>query len=153
MLSIVLVEPEIPNNTGNIGRLCACTETRLYLVGRLGFSVEEHAVRRAGMDYWLQLDVEHRESLDQLWREMPDRRWVYFSARARRLYTDFRFRPDDMLVFGRESCGLPQALLDAHAETSVRIPMGNTFADRSLNVAHAAAIGLYEAIRQCALLT
>jgi tRNA (cytidine/uridine-2'-O-)-methyltransferase len=151
-LAIVLVEPEIPQNTGNIGRLCACTDTGLYLVGKLGFSTEEHAVRRAGMDYWLQLDVQYRDRLEDLWQEFPERRFIYFSSRARRVYTEFAYRPDDFLVFGRETCGLPQALLDAHPDTSLRIPMALAFADRSLNLAHAAAIALYEAIRQCHLL-
>jgi len=153
MLSIVLVEPEIPQNTGNIGRLCACTDAALYLVGKLGFDIDEKAVRRAGMDYWLQLDVQRRDSLEQMWAEFPDARFVYFSSRAGTLYTDFQFRPDDFLVFGRETRGLPRTLIEANPETSVRIPMALSFADRSLNLAHAAAIGLYEAIRQCRLLT
>lgn len=150
MASIVLVEPEIPQNTGNIGRLCACTDTDLYLVGELGFSIDEKAVRRAGMDYWLQLDVQRRETLVELWEEFPDRRFVYCSARAERAYWDFQFQPDDFLVFGKETRGLPRDLLEAHPAESVRIPMAQTFNDRSLNLAHATAIVLYEAIRQCA---
>jgi len=153
MLAIVLVEPEIPQNTGNIGRLCACTDAKLYLVGKLGFDTDEKAVRRAGMDYWLQLDVEFRDALEELWQEFPDRRFVYFSARAERPHSDFEFGPDDFLVFGKETCGLPAALIQANPDTSVRIPMALTFSERSLNLAQAAAIGLYEAIRQCDLLT
>lgn len=151
-LAIVLVEPEIPQNTGNIGRLCACTDTKLYLVGKLGFSTTEKAVRRAGMDYWLQLDVERRESIEDLWKEFPDRRFVYFSSKAKQRYTDFQFRADDLLVFGKETYGLPRSLINAYPETSLRIPMGQTFADRSLNLAHTTAIALYEAIRQLNLL-
>ena len=150
-LAIVLVEPEIPQNTGNIGRLCACTDTRLYLVGKLGFSTDGKAVRRAGMDYWLQLDVEYRVSLEELWTEFPGRRFVYFSARAKVPYTEFKYSKNDFLVFGKETRGLPRALLEANPETSLRIPMAHTFEDRSLNLSHAAAIALYEAIRQCRL--
>lgn len=152
MLSIVLVEPEIPQNTGNIGRLCACTDANLYLVGELGFSINEKAVRRAGMDFWLQLDVQRRESLEDLWKEFPEGRFVYFSSRAERRYTEFAHRPDDFLVFGKETKGLSRALIESNQETSVRIPMGETFNERSLNLAHATAIALYEAIRQCDLL-
>jgi tRNA (cytidine/uridine-2'-O-)-methyltransferase len=152
MASIVLVEPEIPQNTGNIGRLCACTDTDLYLVGKLGFSIDEKAVRRAGMDYWLQLDVKRHETLDGLESEFPDRRFVYCSSRAERSYTEFEFQSDDFLVFGKETAGLPGALIRQNQERSIRIPMCQAFSERSLNLAHATSIVLYELIRQCRLL-
>ncbi|MDP6118750.1 MAG: tRNA (cytidine(34)-2'-O)-methyltransferase [Planctomycetota bacterium] len=152
MASIVLVEPEIPQNTGNIGRLCACTDTDLHLVGALGFSIDEKAVRRAGMDYWLQLDVKRHETLEGLESEFPDRRFVYCSSRADQVYTEFAFRPDDFLVFGKETAGLPRTLISENQERSVRIPMCQAFSGRSLNLAHATSIVLYELIRQCELL-
>lgn len=146
-LHIVLVEPEIPPNTGAIARLCAATNTVLHLVEPLGFRLDDKALKRAGMDYW-----QHVE-----WRTWPD--WAAFRAanagvrlhflttKTTRVYTDARFGPDDFLVFGRETKGLPESLLAANAEACLTIPMPNP-AVRSLNLATAAAIVLFEALRQ-----
>lgn len=151
---VVLVEPEIPPNTGNIARLCAATRCPLHLVGKLGFRIDEHAVRRAGLDYWHLVDVRTHTDLDAalddvaLTRGLPRagvRAW-FFSARARRSYLDTPFALGDALVFGKESVGLPEALLKAQAEQVVGIP--TLGAVRSLNLANAVSIALYEALRR-----
>jgi len=151
---VVLVEPEIPPNTGNIARLCAATCCPLHLVGRLGFSIDEHAVRRAGLDYWHLVDV--RTHTDLAAAELavaqarqPDRSqarsWL-FSAKASRSYLEVRFELGDALIFGKESVGLPPELLEARRESVVAIP--TLGAVRSLNLANAVGIALYEALRQ-----
>jgi tRNA (cytidine/uridine-2'-O-)-methyltransferase len=146
---VVLVEPEIPPNTGNIARLCAATACPLHLVGRLGFRIDEHAVRRAGLDYWHLVQVhEHADlgaALGGLGATASGRFWL-FSGKATRSYLEARFEPGDALVFGKESTGLEPALLEAHAERVVAIPMPGRV--RSLNLANAVAIALYEALRQ-----
>lgn len=151
-LHIVLVEPEIPPNTGNIARLCAATGSVLHLVHPLGFSTDEKAVRRAGLDYWHLVDVrEHASLLDVERERAPGTARYLFSGRlvperAPKNYIDVGFQPGDYLVFGRESAGLPDALLQAHPEEVVGIPMPG--AVRSLNLANAVSIALYEALRQ-----
>lgn len=151
-LHIVLVEPEIPPNTGNIARLCAATGSVLHLVHPLGFSTDEKAVRRAGLDYWHLVEVREHASLHEVDRErQPGAARYLFSGRltserAPQNYLDVRFQPGDYLVFGRESVGLPDALLEAHPEEVVGIPMPG--AVRSLNLANAVSIALYEALRQ-----
>ena len=148
---VVLVEPEIPQNTGNIARLCAATQCPLHLVGPLGFSIDEKAVRRAGLDYWPLVDLHRHVSLAQLRHEHPDARWLLFSGRSSRSYLDAAYRPGDALLFGRESVGLPPELLGEHEERVFAIPtMG---AVRSLNLAHAVGIVVYEALRQLGMLT
>jgi tRNA (cytidine/uridine-2'-O-)-methyltransferase len=153
---VVLVEPEIPPNTGNVARLCAATRSTLHLVGKLGFNIDEHAVRRAGLDYWHLVDVRQHADLiaaEQSIRAAPggseSRSWL-FSGKAARSFLDVEFRLGDALVFGRESVGLPEALLDARAEHVVGIPMPGLV--RSLNLSNAAAIALYEALRQTGML-
>ena len=149
-LHVVLVEPEIPPNTGNIARLTAATATKLHLVGTLGFRIDEHSVRRAGVDYWHLVDV--RQHLDfahfmhAFCKESPTGKLHLFSAIAEKSYLDAAYTPGDALVFGRESVGLPQELLDAHADRVVGIP--TLGAVRSLNLANATGIALYEALRQ-----
>ena len=143
---VVLVEPEIPPNTGNIARLCAATGSDLHLVGPLGFRVDEKSVRRAGIDYWHLVRVERHLDLAHFRNAAPDARWILLSASAERSYLDAAFRPGDALIFGRESVGLPDELLAEHPESVFGIP--TLGAVRSLNLANAAAIVLYEALRQ-----
>jgi tRNA (cytidine/uridine-2'-O-)-methyltransferase len=142
----VLVEPEIPPNTGNIARLCAATSSVLHLVGNLGFRVDEKSVRRAGIDYWHLVDVRRHLDLVHFQHALPDTRWVLFSASAEQSYLDADFRPGDALLFGRESVGLPDDLLARHADSVYGIP--TLGAVRSLNLANAVSIVLYEALRQ-----
>jgi tRNA (cytidine/uridine-2'-O-)-methyltransferase len=151
-LNIVLVEPEIPPNTGNIARLCAATGSVLHLVHPLGFSTDEKAVRRAGLDYWHLVDVREHASLSAMESSRPASAARYlFSGRLAagaepRNYLDVRYAPGDYLVFGRESVGLPEPLLAQHPHEIVGIPMPG--AVRSLNLANAVAIAVYEALRQ-----
>lgn len=150
-LHLVLVEPEIPPNTGNVARLAAATASPLHLVGPLGFRVDAHAVRRAGLDYWHLVDL--RRHLDfahflHAWRgEVPGGRLHLFTAHAARSHLMAGFAPGDALVFGRESVGLAEALLDEHPDRHVGLP--TLGAVRSLNLANAVGIALYEALRQC----
>jgi tRNA (cytidine/uridine-2'-O-)-methyltransferase len=147
---VVLVDPEIPPNTGNIARITAATRGPLHLVGKLGFRIDQHSVRRAGVDYWDLVDVRQHVDfahfLHAFRTESPAGRLHLFSALAERSYLDAGFAKGDALVFGRESVGLPRELLEAHADRVVGIPtMG---AVRSLNLANAVGIALYEALRQ-----
>lgn len=144
---IVLVEPEIPPNTGNIARLCGATGTFLHLVGKLGFSLDDRYLRRAGLDYWEAVDVRRWESLAQLEAAFPQGRWWYASKKADRAHTAADFRPGDFLVFGKETEGLPEELLQAHPDRAIRIPIFSPIV-RSLNLSTAAGIVLYEALRQ-----
>lgn len=143
---IVLVEPEIPPNTGAVARTCAATRSPLHLVGKLGFSIEEHAVRRAGLDYWHLVDLHRHGSLPDFVAAHPSARLHLFSAGGRRNYLDADFAPGDALVFGKESVGLAPELLDAYPDRIWAIP---TLGDvRSLNLSNAVAIVLYEALRK-----
>jgi tRNA (cytidine/uridine-2'-O-)-methyltransferase len=153
-MNVVLVEPEIPPNTGNVARLCAATEATLHLVGPLGFRLDDRELKRAGMDYWEQVTWKCWESLEELQRAAETPRegtrpttFYYVTTKAKRAYTEPRYRWGDYLVFGRETAGLPEALLKAHADSTITIPMFNPQA-RSLNLATAVAIVLYEAVRQ-----
>ena len=150
MLHIVLVEPEIPPNTGNIARLCVAAGARLHLVEPLGFSLEDKFLRRAGMDYWNRCDVRIWRSFGELRTASASARFLFFTKKTRRPYWDHRFEPNDHLVFGRETKGLPESLLATNANHCLRIPMREEA--RSLNLATAAAIVLYEAIRQLRIL-
>lgn len=145
--NIVLIEPEIPPNTGNIGRLCAATGANLHLVGKLGFSIDDKQVRRAGLDYWPAVKLHRWESLEQLQAEHPEGRYWYMSKKAERNYTQVEFQPGDFLVFGKETLGLPEELLNKVGEQALRIPIFSP-AVRSLNLANSAAIILFEALRQ-----
>ena len=146
MLQIVLIEPEIPQNTGNIARLCVAAGARLHLVGPLGFSIDEKAVRRAGMDYWERLDLQTWDSWEVLQAAHPEGRFFFLSSKVDRTYWDAEFHDGDFLVFGRETKGLSASLLAAHPETTLTIPM--TEETRSINLATSVGIVLYEAIRQ-----
>lgn len=149
-MNVVLVEPEIPPNAGNVARLCAATGAMLHLVGPLGFRLDDRQLKRAGMDYWEQVRWKYWESWEELQRsEVSGQRSTayYVETKSKRAYTQVRYRWGDYLVFGRETTGLPQALLDAHPKETITIPMFNPKA-RSLNLASAVAIVLYEAMRQ-----
>src|SRR3954471_8647107 len=146
MFSVVLVEPEIPPNTGNIGRLCLATRSTLHLIRPLGFSTDDRALKRAGLDYWADVDVRYWNSLGELQtRQDAEARFFYLTTKSDRPYHRVRFVRGDFLVFGRETKGLPEALLRAHSQDLLTIPMQGT---RSLNLATAVAIVLFEAVRQ-----
>jgi tRNA (cytidine/uridine-2'-O-)-methyltransferase len=144
-LHVVLVEPQIPPNTGNVARLCAATGCALHLVEPLGFRIDDRALKRAGLDYWASLDVVVHSSLDAFLATFPAERLWLLSTRATRPYADAPFARGDALVFGKETAGLPQALLDAHPERVLRIPM-RSGAVRSINLATAAGIVTYGAL-------
>jgi tRNA (cytidine/uridine-2'-O-)-methyltransferase len=146
-LHVALIEPEIPPNTGNIARLCAATCTPLHLVGKLGFRTDEKAVRRAGLDYWNEVEIHYHLNIEALYAALPDCRFLYFSTKGERIYTKFQFAPDDCLVFGRVSRGLPEEILRPNWERCLTIPMHNPQV-RSLNLATSVGIVLYEALRQ-----
>lgn len=147
-MHIVLVEPEIPPNTGNIARLCAVTRSTLHLVEPLGFSLDRKDLKRAGMDYWEQVEWRRWRSWSEFYQALPPASPVWLvEAGSARSYTDVFFGPRDYLVFGRETAGLPRDLLEQHAARWISIPMFNPAA-RSLNLSNAVAIVLYEALRQ-----
>ena len=146
-LHIALIEPEIPPNTGNIARLCAATYTPLHLVGKLGFRIDDKAVQRAGLDYWDEVEIHRHLNIEALYEALRECRFLYLSTKGERLYTDFVYQPNDCLVFGRETRGLPEDLLRANWERCLTIPMPNKNV-RSLNLATSVAIVLYEALRQ-----
>jgi tRNA (cytidine/uridine-2'-O-)-methyltransferase len=146
MFNVVLIEPEIPPNTGNIGRLCLATGSTLHLVKPLGFSIEDRELKRAGLDYWKEVDVRLWDSLEDMHRaQEPDARLFFLTTKSDRAYYDVCFQSGDFLVFGRETKGLPEALLAANSERLLTIPMQGA---RSLNLATAVAIVLFEAMRQ-----
>lgn len=144
---IVLIEPEIPPNTGNIARLCAATGTPLHLVGRLGFSIEDKHLKRAGLDYWNWVTLHRWESFAELQQAFPHNRYWFLSKKADRAYTSAIFERGDFLVFGKETLGLPESLLKENQDFAIRIPMATDHV-RSLNLSSSAAIVLYEALRQ-----
>lgn len=143
---IVLVEPEIPANTGNISRTCAATDTILHLVRPLGFNTDDKTLKRAGLDYWHSVQIMYHDSFQEVLDLYPDGRFFYASTRATKLYTDFRFQDGDFFVFGKETKGLPQALIDENLETCIKLPMTDNV--RSLNLSNSVAIVIYEAFRQ-----
>lgn len=146
MLNIVLVEPEIPQNCGNIARTCAATGTRLHLIRPLGFDISEKAVRRAGLDYWKDVEVFDYENLDDFFSKNEVQQMWFLSTKAPRSYTEANFADGCYLFFGKETKGLPETLLNEHYNECIRIPMRPDI--RSLNLSNAAAITLFEALRQ-----
>lgn len=146
-MNVVLFQPEIPPNTGSIARLCAATDTTLHLVAPLGFKIDDKHLKRAGLDYWEYVNLDLHESWAAFLHEHGAKRLLYFSKKARRSYTQASYREGDYLVFGPETRGLPQELLDANQERAYRIPMMGQ-AVRSLNLASAVSVVLYEALRQ-----
>ena len=147
-IHIVLVEPEIPPNTGNIARSVAATNSVLHLVKPLGFSLDEKSLRRAGLDYWPYVKLEVHESLDDFMQKYGDRRMFLATTKGGQKYTDVKYRDEDMLLFGRETAGLPREFIEAHKDCAVRIPMSEDTRLRSLNLSNAANILLFEALRQ-----
>ena len=145
-MEIVLYEPEIPGNTGNIARLCAANHMTLHLIKPLGFSIDDTHVKRAGLDYWHLVDVQVHENIEELYAKYPDRRYFYATTKASHTHSEVAYQLGDMLVFGPESRGLPEDLLTDHEESCIRIPMVDQA--RSLNLSNAVAIISYEAMRQ-----
>ena len=146
-LNIVLYEPEIPQNTGNIARLCACTGASLYLVGKLGFALTDKYTKRAGLDYWDSVDLHKINSMDELFSEFPNANFYYLTTKTKRLYTEIEFKDGDFIVFGPESRGLPAEYVTS--ESALTIPMRE--GQRSLNLSNSVAIVAYEYIRQLGL--
>ena len=145
-MNIVLLEPEIPANTGNIGRTCVATGSRLHLIEPLGFHLSERNLKRAGMDYWDQLDVTRYSNYEDFLKRNPGADLYFATTKGQHLYTQVHYGPDAFLVFGKESAGIPEEILLAYQQQCVRIPMWGEI--RSLNLANSAAVILYEALRQ-----
>lgn len=146
MLNIVLHEPEIPANTGNIGRTCVAAGTRLHLIEPLGFRLNEKNLKRAGMDYWKDLDVTTYINFEEFMEKNPDAKIYMATTKASKVYTEVKYEPDCFIMFGKESAGIPEEILVKHKEDSIRIPMIGDI--RSLNLGNSVAIILYEALRQ-----
>jgi tRNA (cytidine/uridine-2'-O-)-methyltransferase len=146
MFHVVLVEPEIPQNAGNIARTCAATGCVLHLVRPLGFEVSDKYLRRAGLDYWHLVDVRYHDSIEEVFAAFPDAHYHFFTTKAKRSYAEASFQEGDFLVFGKETRGLPEELLVKHPEECVRIPMIEE--SRSLNLSNSVAIAVYEGLRQ-----
>ena len=147
MPHVCLVEPEIPPNTGNIARLCAATYTDLHVVGVTGFRMDDRTLKRAGLDYWNEVRLHRHLDLERLYAALPTSRFLYFTTKSKKSYTDWQFRKNDCLIFGRETRGLPEELLENNWERCLTIPMPNQNI-RSLNLATSVGIVLYEALRQ-----
>ena len=145
-LNIALIEPEIPQNTGNISRTCAATGATLHLVKPMGFTIDDKKLKRAGLDYWDKLDIRYYENLEEFLTINKDAPMFLFSTKAPRRHTDVTYPKGSILVFGKESAGLPEWLLQKNPDSCVRIPMRENL--RSLNLSNAAAIGIYEILRQ-----
>jgi tRNA (cytidine/uridine-2'-O-)-methyltransferase len=143
-INVVLYEPEIPQNTGNIARLCACCGANLYLVGKLGFSLADKYTKRAGLDYWDSVNIIKVDTLEELQSEFPESTFYYLTTKSKKLYTDVKYKDGDFVVFGPESRGLPQQYVTQ--ETAVTIPMKEN--QRSLNLSNSVGITVYEVIRQ-----
>lgn len=145
-MNIVLHQPEIPGNTGNIGRTCVATGTPLHLIEPLGFHLDEKSIRRAGMDYWKDLEVHRYMNFEEFQRQHPGARIWMATTKAKRAYTEVSYGKDDYIMFGKESAGIPEEILVEHEESCIRIPMLSAI--RSLNLSNAVAVVLYEALRQ-----
>ena len=145
-LNIVLVEPEIPQNTGNIARTCAATGARLHIVKPMGFTIDDKKLKRAGLDYWYLLDLTYYENLDEFFKKNKDGSFFFFTTKALNTHSDVTYTDKSYLIFGKETKGLPEELLLEHRDECVRIPMIDDA--RSLNLSNSVAIGTYEALRQ-----
>lgn len=148
VLNIVLVEPQIPQNTGNIARTCAATGARLHLVEPMGFKVDNAKLKRAGLDYWHLLDITYYSDLNDFFEKNSDGEFFYFSTKATKIYSQVEYPDNCYLVFGKETAGLPEELLFENKEYCVRLPMINDSSARSLNLSNSVAIGAYEVLRQ-----
>ncbi len=146
LLNIVLHEPEIPQNTGNIARTCAATGSALHIIKPMGFAIDDRKLKRAGLDYWHQLDITYYENLSDFFTRNPTAAIYYFTTKAPRAYTEISYPLPSYIMFGKESAGLPESLLAANLEHCVRIPMRENL--RSLNLSNSVAIGVYEILRQ-----
>lgn len=144
--NIVLHEPEIPSNTGNIGRTCVATGTRLHLIRPLGFKIDDKKIKRSGMDYWKDLNLTIYDDWDDFLEKNPEARIFYATTKGRNVYSEVEFKDGDFLVFGKESAGIPEEILIKHPNEAIRIPMDRDI--RSLNLSNSVAIVLYEALRQ-----
>lgn len=144
--NIVLFEPEIPQNTGNIVRLCSCTNSKLYLVGKLGFQLTDKYLKRAGLDYWDDVEIKFYHSLDELINEYSDSKFYFLTTKTKKSFTEIEFNDGDFIVFGSESKGLPKETIESNFDNSLTIPMFH--GKRSLNLANSVSIVLYEALRQ-----
>ena len=145
-INIVLLEPQIPQNTGNIARTCAATGASLHLIRPMGFEVDDKKLKRAGLDYWHQLDITYYDGIEDFIQKNPDAEIFYFSTKARNKYTDISYPEKVFLMFGREDAGLPEELLLKNRDRCVRLPMRDNL--RSLNLSNTAAIAVYEVLRQ-----
>ena len=148
-MHIALYEPEIPPNTGNIARLCAATFTPLHIVGVTGFRMDDRTLKRSGLDYWDEVELHRHIDIEALYASLPESRFLYFTTKTDRPYTNWAYQSNDCLVFGPETRGLPESLLKANEGRCLTIPMANANV-RSLNLANSVGIVLYEAIRQIA---
>lgn len=146
MINIVLVEPEIPQNTGNIIRTCAATDSVLHIVKPIGFALTDKHLKRAGLDYWSYADFRFYDSFDELREKFPESTFYFFSTKGKKVYTEPKYKNGDFLVFGKETQGLPEPLLEKNYDTTVRLPMKNKL--RSLNLSNTVAVAVYEALRQ-----
>ena len=146
VLNIVMVEPEIPQNTGNVARTCAATGARLHLVGKMGFTPDDKKLKRAGLDYWYLLDITYYDTMEEFFEKNQGGNFFFFSTKAQKRHSDVKYPDNTYLVFGKETAGLPEDLLYANADKCVRIPMIDEA--RSLNLSNAVAIGVYETLRQ-----
>ncbi|MBC6004289.1 MAG: tRNA (uridine(34)/cytosine(34)/5-carboxymethylaminomethyluridine(34)-2'-O)-methyltransferase TrmL [Paeniclostridium sordellii] len=147
-LNIVLVEPEIPQNTGNIIRSCAATGTTLHLVRPLGFCMDDKYLKRAGLDYWDLVEIKYYDSFDEVREQNPDAKFFYSTTKAKQTHSDVKYEDNSFLVFGKETKGLPESLIMENLETAIRIPMVDIEKARSLNLSNSVAIVLFEALRQ-----
>lgn len=147
-MHIVLVEPEIPPNTGNIARTCAATGTVLHLVKPLGFAIDDKSLKRAGLDYWQHVQVEVHESLDDFMKTYEGKSMYLATTKGGCIYSDVEFKDEDMILFGKETAGLPKDFIAAHEDKAIRIPMSEDTRLRSLNLSNCANIILFEALRQ-----
>ncbi len=145
-INIVLLEPEIPQNTGNIARTCAATGAALHLIRPLGFTIDDRKLKRAGLDYWDKLDITYYDDLADFYAKNPDAAVYYYSTKAPRAYTEIAYPSPVYLMFGKETKGLPEELLEANLDHTVRIPMRGFL--RSLNLSNSVAVGVYEVLRQ-----
>lgn len=145
-LNVVLIQPQIPQNTGNIARTCAATGARLHLVGPMGFSIDDKKLKRAGLDYWRYLDISYYESTDEFFEKCPKSKCRFFTTKAQNCHSETDYPDGSYLVFGREDAGLPEELLVANPALCVRLPMRDGL--RSLNLSNTVAVGVYEVLRQ-----
>lgn len=144
---IVLYQPEIPYNTGNIARTCAATNTKLHIIRPMGFSTDDKMLKRAGCDYWHSVDITYYDSLEECFSLYPDHRFFFIETEGEKSYTDVKYQEGDFFIFGKETTGIPKSILEQHRDTWIRIPM-STENVRSLNLSNTAAILVYEALRQ-----